>query len=169
VGKLGLYFGKDVMRGFVIYESAYGNTELVACTISKNLEKYGTMTVLHAPDARSKDIYDSDIIIIGSPTQLHKASPTINEWLDGLAWDALKNYPVATFDTRYQMPAWRSGSAAQLIAKRIQKLGAVLLVDPESFFVTRKEGNLLPGELERVSEWVDNLYRKYLEFRSSKR
>lgn len=155
------------MRGLVIFESAYGNTELVARSIATSLEKYGSITTLHAAEARAININDSAVLIIGSPTQLHKASPTVNEWLDGLLFDSLKNYPVATFDTRYQMPAWRSGSAAQRLAKRARSLGAVLLMDPESFFVTRNEGNLVPGELERASVWADNLYKKYLNYKTT--
>ena len=156
------------MRGLVIYESAYGNTESVARTIAGSLEKHGSITLVHAADARAINVHDSDFLIIGSPTQLHKASPTVNEWLDGLPFDSLRNFPVATFDTRYQMPAWRSGSAARLLAKRVQRLGAILVIPPESFFVTRNEGNLIPGELERAPVWADNLYKKYLDFISTK-
>jgi flavorubredoxin len=157
------------MKAMVIFESAYGNTELVARTIAASLEKFGNATLVHAAEARALNIHECDILIIGSPTQLHKASPTVNEWLDGLLYDALQNFPVATFDTRYQMPVWRSGSAAQLIAKRIQKLGAVMITDPESFYVTRDEGNLMPGELERVPVWADHLYKKFIAINPTKR
>jgi flavorubredoxin len=158
----------ETMRGLVIYESAYGNTELVARTIAGSLEKYGQVNVAHAAEARAQNIHDFDLLVIGSPTQLHKASPTVNEWLDGLPFDTLRDYPVATFDTRYHMPVWRSGSAAQLLAKRARRLGAVLIADAESFFVTRTEGNLIPGELERAPVWADNLYKKFLAFKKQR-
>jgi flavodoxin len=153
------------MRGLIVYESAYGNTELVAQTIAGSLERYGPVVLVHAADARAINVHDFEILIIGSPTQLHKASPTVNDWLDGLLFDSLRGYPVATFDTRYQMPTWRSGSAAQLLAKRARRLGAIMLVSPKSFFVTRKEGDLIPGELDHIPEWVDKLNKKFLEYK----
>jgi flavodoxin len=157
------------MKSMVVFESAYGNTEKIARAIAGNLGKYGAVTLAHAAEARAVNLYDFDLLIIGSPTQLKKASPTVGSWLDGISFDGLKDYPVAVFDTRYQLPSWRSGSAAQILAKRLQRLGAILIIDPESFFVTRTEGNLLSGELDRVPTWADSLNIHYKSFKQAKR
>jgi flavodoxin len=157
------------MKTMVVFESAYGNTEKVARAIAGNLGKYGAVTLVHAAEARAINLFDFDLLVVGSPTQLKKASRTVGSWLDGISFDGLKDFPVAVFDTRYQLPFWRSGSAAQTLAKRLQRLGAILILDPESFFVTRTEGNLISGELERAPAWADSLITHYKSFKQAKR
>jgi flavodoxin len=155
------------MKALVLFESAYGNTERIARAIAEGLENYGQVTLLHTAGARSVNLWEFDLLVIGSPTQFRKASPTMIGWLDGLPYKGLKDYPAAIYDTRYQMPVWRSGSAGRQMDKKIRKLGGILLLEPESFFVNRNAGDLLPGEMERVPAWVDALYRKYLDFAQS--
>jgi flavodoxin len=157
------------MKTMVVFESAYGNTEKIARAIANSLGKYGAVTLVHAAEARAVNLFDFELLVVGSPTQLKKASPTVGSWLDGISFDGLKDYPVAVFDTRYQLPSWRSGSAAQILAKRLQRLGAILIVDPESFFVTRTEGNLISGELERAPTWAESLPSHYKSFKQAKR
>jgi hypothetical protein len=60
--------------------------------------------------------------------------------------------PAAAFDTRVHLPAAISGRASKGIARRLRKHGATLLLDPESFFVT-KENELLPEEEARARAW----------------
>jgi flavodoxin len=150
------------MKALVLFESAYGNTERIARVIAEGLENHGQVTLLHATEAKSVNLWEFDLLVIGSPTQFRKASPTMLGWLDALPYKGLKGYLIAIYDTRYQMPVWRSGSAGSQMGKRVRKLGGVLLLEPESFFVNRNAGDLLPGELERVPAWVDALYREYL-------
>jgi flavodoxin len=157
------------MKTMVVFESAYGNTEKIARAIAGSLGKYGAVTLVHAAEARAVNLFDFDFLVVGSPTQLKKASPTVGSWLDGISFDGLKDFPVAVFDTRYQLPSWRSGSAAQILAKRLQRLGAIVIVDPESFFVTRTEGNLISGELERAPTWSESLFSHYKSFKQAKR
>jgi hypothetical protein len=63
---------------------------------------------------------------------------------------------AAAFDTRVNWPRLLSGAAADGIAKRLQTLGARLVVPPESFIVSTKP-ELLPGELERARAWGASL------------
>lgn len=44
-----------------------------------------------------------------------------------------------------------------MTARRLGRLGFRLVRDPESFFVARKQGPLLDGELDRAAEWADAL------------
>jgi flavodoxin len=150
------------VKALVLFESAFGNTERIAKAIVRQLEGFGQVTLLHAAEAGSVSLLEFDLLVIGSPTQFRKASPTVTGWLDGLGIESLKGKFCAIYDTRYQMPAWKSGSAGKLLAKRVRRLGGVLLLEPESYFVGRNAGDLLPGEIERVPAWVDGLYQKYV-------
>jgi flavodoxin len=149
------------MKALVLFESAYGNTERIARAIANRLDDYGQATLLHAAEAGEVGLFEYDLLVIGSPTQFRKASPTMTGWLEGLPYKGLKDGLCAVYDTRYQMPVWKSGSAGRQLAKRVRRLGGVMLLEPESFFVSRDAGNLLPGEIERVSSWVDSLYKNY--------
>ena len=67
---------------------------------------------------------------------------------------------VACFDTRFHKPRWLTGSAARFMAKRLSKMGFLLLGPSESFFVKGKEGPLEDGELERAEIWAFKLHDK---------
>jgi hypothetical protein len=54
-------------------------------------------------------------------------------------------------------PRWLTGSAAQVIARRLDGFGLDLVADPESFFAAHTEGPLLDGELDRAAGWADTL------------
>ena len=67
---------------------------------------------------------------------------------------------AASFDTRFRMASWITGSAATSVAGRLREAGGKMVAPPESFFVER-EGkgapaqavHLLAGELERAEAW----------------
>lgn len=149
------------MKSLVLFESAFGNTERIARAIFQNLGKYGEATLMHATEASSAAIDQYDLLVIGSPTQYRKASPTMRGWLEGLPYKGLSGFVCAVYDTRYDQPLWRSGSAGRMLGRQVQKLGGVMLVEPESFFVSSGAGELLPGELERVSTWVNVLHQAH--------
>lgn len=152
------------MKSLVLFESAYGNTERIAREIAQHLEEYGVVTLLHATEASSADINVYDLLVIGSPTQYKKASPTMRGWLEGLPYKGLSGFMCAVYDTRYKQPLWRSGSAGKQLGKQVRKLGGVMLLESESFFVSSGAGELLAGELERVSTWVKNLQQAHQEY-----
>jgi dienelactone hydrolase len=64
---------------------------------------------------------------------------------------------VAVFDTRAHKPELLVGSAAHGVARRLQRQGYRLIVEPESFFVQGTPGPLEDGELERAAEWAEAL------------
>jgi hypothetical protein len=61
---------------------------------------------------------------------------------------------LATFDTRYDAAAWRVGSAATRIARRLRAVWPQPVVAPQSFFVAQDAAELLPGEVERARRWA---------------
>lgn len=59
----------------------------------------------------------------------------------------------AAFDTRADGPAALTGRASREISRQLHRHGFELFVDPESFLVGRKDGQLLRGETARAEAW----------------
>jgi nucleotide-binding universal stress UspA family protein len=57
-------------------------------------------------------------------------------------------------------PRFMTGSAAKVMAKKLQENGGSLLLDPESFFVKGMEGSLRSGELDRAATWARMLLKE---------
>ena len=107
------------------------------------------------------DLNNYDLIIIGSPTQDGRQMPSIRALLDVVPPDGLKGKKVAAFDTRHKWKVvgiW--GYAAPRIARILKAKGGELLAPPEGFYVNSTKGPLLPGELERASDWAKKLIEK---------
>ena len=150
------------MNVLIVYDSQFGNTERIARAIGGQLE---SARLFRAEEAGALDLTTCDFLIAAGPTQRQKTSCAMQAWLEHLPRGILKNVPAATFDTRYRMSRFLTGSAAQRIASRLKRAGARLVVPPESFFMERDvppQGEkrrhelerLEPGEEERASEWA---------------
>ncbi len=149
------------MKVLIIYDSEFGNTEQVARMLVKTLGECGEVRVSHVDKINPFDLEGLNILIIGCPTQRHKPTPGIRDFLEKVSKGTLKGLFAATFDTRYRMPRWKSGSAAHVIAKKLRKGGCSLLLSPESFFVAGREGPLEDGELDRAVNWARVILEKY--------
>ncbi len=141
-----------------MYDSAFGNTERIAQTIANGLAEHGPVRVATAADGAVPEMEGADLIVLGGPTQRHGISPAIRSLLDGAPREALRGKRIAVFDTRFRMPRWKSGSAARVLARRLRRAKASLLLPPESFFVAGPEGPLEEGELEHAATWARLLH-----------
>jgi flavodoxin I len=142
------------MRALVIYDSKFGNTEQLARAIAEALGAGETAAVLAAGAASERDLAGLDLLAVGGPTQGHGFSPALKAFLDGLPAEAMRDVPAVTFDTRLSWPRFLSGSGAAASSKRLAKMGARMLMPPESFLVTGSEGPLAEGELARAQTWA---------------
>jgi hypothetical protein len=91
-------------------------------------------------------------------------SPGLAAFLEAFSRRSLQRVPAASFDTRYRMTAFLTGSTAKEAAGRLRRAGCRLIAPPESFFMEKDvppkgerrrhalEG-LETGELERAEEW----------------
>jgi hypothetical protein len=158
------------MRSLVVYESSFGNTRQIAEQIAKSLAEAGEVEVVSVDD-ELPDLAHVDLLVVGAPTHVHGLSSTrsrksaieqrdgdggepgvgVRGWLEALP--LLRRPRVAVFDTRVHKAELLVGSAAHGIARRVQKHGYRLAVEPESFFVNGTPGPLEAGELERAAEW----------------
>lgn len=156
------------MRAVVVYESMFGNTHLIADSIAVGLEPVGEVVVVPVDEATPEVVSSADLLVVGGPTHAHGLSrnatrasavemaakdddleldedaegPGLRDWFDTLGSLGL---PAAAFDTRVEGPALLTGRASKGIAKRLRQIGCSLVVEPESFLVT-KENHLVDAE-----------------------
>ncbi len=155
------------MKTLIIYDSLYGNTKLIALTIAEALEEFGQTKVMKVDEEDVPFLEDFDLIILGAPTQNRKPTENLNQFLDDLIKILTPKIFTACFDTRYNMPKWKSGSAAKHISKKIKKAGSKELLPPESFFINRTDKNLEEYESKRAYKWALALEEKFEEFETS--
>ncbi len=150
------------MNALIVYDSKFGNTERLARAIA---ERLGSARLMRVEEAGAIERAECDLLIVAGPTHRHGTSSIIKEWLGRIPRKAFKGVPAATFDTRYRMSRFLTGSAAVRIAGRLKRTGIRLVVPPESFFMQRdvppkgekrrhELEHLEPGEVERASAWA---------------
>lgn len=155
------------MRGFVVYESLFGNTARIAQAVVDDMRKHVDVELHSVTDGKLPE--GADLLVMGGPThafsmsrattrqdavnQGANADPTLGlrEWLEDLP-DG-NDTPFAGFDTRVDMVRRLPGSAAKAAAKMVRKRGYQLLTRPESFYVQDVPGPLLDGEVQRAEVW----------------
>ncbi len=153
------------MNCLIVYDSVYGNTEQVARAIAAALAPAHSVRLVKTDQIARLDAASIDLLIVGGPTHRHRMSSPIAAVLKATPRGALKGVKAATFDTRYRMAEWLSGSAGSGIARRLRKLGGSLQAPPESFFIERdmppqgekRRHNLERleiGEVERATRWA---------------
>jgi hypothetical protein len=166
------------MRALVVYESMYGNTHLIAEAVGAGLRENGDdVTVVPVDDATPDVVAAADLLVVGGPTHVHGMTRSstrkaaveaatkegsglevdpdaegegLRDWFDGLEQhDAL----AAAFDTRFDLPGVLTGRASKGIRRQLRHHGFDVVVDPESFFVTKGDQHLAPHEEERARGW----------------
>jgi flavodoxin len=142
------------MNTLIVYDSTFGNTRQLALKMAEVFQEYGYVHPIPVAEASHINEADWDLLLIGGPTQLHKISPALNALVRSIPRRALRGRYAATFDTRYQQARWLTGSAASRLARQLRRAGAKLLLPPESFFVTAREGPLIEGEAQRAAMWA---------------
>ena len=145
------------MKALVVYDSQYGNTEKIAQSIVAALRGVGEADAIRVGTMHSDNIQGVDMLVLGCPTQGWRPTQAMQALLNSFSAERLRGIDVACFDTRFLKPRWLTGSAANVMGKRLHALGVPLLAPPESFFVQGTEGPLIKGEVERAAEWAKTL------------
>lgn len=146
------------MKVHVVYDSAYGNTEVVATAVADVLRAHHEVLLRRVDKAGAEAIVPGDVLVVGSPTQGGRATPALDRFLAHLPDAVLEGLSVATFDTRLAA-RWMAmfGSAAPRMAKALMMRDAVVLAPAEGFLVDGREGPLAAGERERAAQWAAGL------------
>ena len=146
------------MKALVVYDSVYGNTEIIARAIGDALP--GEVQVLHVREVTTRELATADLLVIGSPT--HGAMPTeaAQGLVAGIGSPSSEGARAATFDTRLTWPfleRW-GGFAAPKMADTLKEKGWTLVGEPGGFFVRGlKKGPLKRGEADRAAVWARGL------------
>ncbi len=165
------------MRVLVVYESMYGQTGAVAERIAMGLTRTHTALLTPVPRATPEAVADADALVVGAPTHHHGLStsesrglarqaveegfvdlpmradplaPGIREWLDSLV--PPEGCLGVAFDTRVVGPTILTGRAVHEIDKGLARIGALIVVAPESFLV-HEDSSLVDGEGDRAEAW----------------
>jgi flavodoxin len=154
------------MRITIVYDSVFSNTAAIAKAIAGALEGANAVSLLTVQEARSVDLSDTELLIVGSPTRGFRPTPMIAEYVEGLD-NVGAGKSAAAFDTRLdletiQPPPLRwvvdaGGYAATRIAASLTRHGFILKAEGAGFLVTGTEGPLKDGELERAAAWGRSL------------
>lgn len=160
-------------RAVVVYESIFGNTQAVANAVAAGLGE--TLPVeMHEVSQAPTALEGADVLlVVGGPTHAFSLSRPqtrdtaraqvpgepvsrgigLREWLESVRLGP--GIRGAAFDTRINK-SFVPGSAAKAAQKRLRHLGA-LPAGTESFWVADMGGPLLPGEVERATDWGRDL------------
>jgi flavodoxin I len=150
------------MKSIIIFDSAYGNTKVIAEEMSKAI--YARL--LYVGSTEYTDIIGTELLIIGSPTQGGKPTKAIQKFIDKAPAGTFKGISFAAFDTRFeekkQNLALKTlmktiGYAADKISKSLVKDGGLEITSPEGFIVKSKKGPLKDGETARAKTWAKKL------------
>jgi len=159
------------MRALVVFESMFGNTQVIAKAVADGLSASLSTDLLEVGVAPTVIGDDVDLLVVGGPTHAFglsrpetrrsaadqagegvvSAGIGLREWL-GAVQGGSRRVAVAAFDTRVRKPRL-PGSAAAAAGKRLRRRGYRMLGRPASFYVTGTPGPLLAGEPERARRW----------------
>ena len=168
---------QDRPTALVVFESMFGNTELVARAIAASLEEHGVPTsIMEVSQAPQEVPISVELLVVGAPTHafsLSRASTRaeavrqgadatrartgLREWLAGAHQIGARTVKVAVFDTRVSKVS-RLPAAAGPKAARMARSRQFLVVDkPNAFLVEDVHGPLASGELDRATAWGNAL------------
>jgi flavodoxin I len=145
------------MKTLVVYDSVYGNTEIIARAIGDAIP--GEVQVLGVGQVNAGDLETVDLLIIGSPTHGSLPTEAAQSLVEKIGLPAREGAKAATFDTRLTWGFLRRwGFAAPKMADTLKEKGWTLAGEPGGFFVKGlKKGPLKRGEADRAAAWAKGL------------
>jgi flavodoxin len=154
---------RDHARSLVVFDSTFGNTEVVARAVAEALSTAGPVRTLRVAEVEPGHLDDISLLVVGSPTHTFRPSPGIVAWLARLPPGRLEGVLVAAFDTRRDpaagnpvtaLLAGRLPSAAALVEGRLLRAGGARAGTAAGFVVEARVGPLRRGETDRARAWA---------------
>jgi len=157
------------MKSLIVYDSLYGNTEVIAQVVKHTLEQAGEVIIGRAGSVSLDQLAGIQLLVVGSPTQQFRPTVGMRAFLKNIPKDSLNGVKVAAFDTRLTqaeidktppLPFFVRiyGYAAGRIARQLKKKGGELVAPVEGFLVEGMKGPLVQGEVERAEAWARQLF-----------
>jgi flavorubredoxin len=127
------------MKAIVLYDTLYGNTEMVARALARGIEESGVRSKCsNIAEADVKGLTEYDLIAVGGPTHYRTASQPMQEFLTSLRGFDFHGQMAFAFDTRKD--SFWAGSAAKYIERELRSLGLTMIWPPLSAAVFVPEG-----------------------------
>jgi menaquinone-dependent protoporphyrinogen IX oxidase len=150
------------MKGVVVYDTSYGNTEMIARTIAETLSESGVEADLfHVKAVKRLNTDNYNFIVIGSPTRMGTMSLTVRRFLGKLKREEWVNKPFVAFDT--ELPdnlEHKEWSAAEKIADKLVEKKMNQLMPTLKTAVMGSKGPLKEGEIDRTRKYAEQLASK---------
>jgi hypothetical protein len=170
---------RDALKGLVVYESFFGNTERVARAIASGLRlEELSAEAVDVGDVHDVDLDAYDLLVVGGPTHAFALSRPgtrqdavarggdrryaergLREWLSGLPVRS-GTHLAAAFDTRVSKVRHLPASAARSAAHILRQRRFVLVDRPTGFVVHDVEGPLEHSQMEHAVAWGRSLARE---------
>lgn len=154
------------MTTLIIFDSLYGNTEIIARDIAKAFLPEATR-LINVKEVKVADLLEVQLLIVGSPTYGGRPKQETQTFLDIIPTAALSGKKVAAFDTRFlaqeqnfglRILMKTIGYASPRILKALIAKGGEAISSPAGFIVEGKKGQIKAGERERAVLWGKNLF-----------
>jgi|SRR5579862_7276103 len=124
------------MKAIVVFDSRYGNTEQIAGDLAKGLEEEQIeVACCKTIEVDVEELGSYDLVAVGGPTEMHRASPPMREFLSKLKHVDLKGKYGFAFDTKLDS-RW-AGEASNSIESTLKNAGAEILMPRSSAIVRR--------------------------------
>jgi menaquinone-dependent protoporphyrinogen IX oxidase len=151
------------MKGIVVFDTSYGNTKIVAETISETLKGSGIeVDTFYVKDVKKLSAKDYDFLVLGSPTRFGTMSLAIKGFLGKVKSEEWTNKPFVAFDTENPENMVKTEwSAAEKIAERLRdnnKMNQLLPV--LKAVVLGQKGPLQEGEIDRTKGYASQIAAK---------
>jgi flavodoxin len=151
----------------VVFDSTFGNTEMVARAVAEVLSLAGPVRTLRVSEVEQGHLEGVTLLVVGSPSHASRMSPGLQAWLARFPPGGLEGVRVAAFDTRLARTRGRnpitrllarwSRDVAAGVEKRLLVAGGSLAAPAQGFVVRSRTGPLCEGETDRARRWARTL------------
>jgi flavodoxin I len=158
------------VKGIIIYDTSYGNTQKIAETIAEGLKAAEIDTDLfYVKKVKKLNGNEYDFLVLGSPTKFGTMSFAVKSFLGKIKSEEWQNKPFAAFDTENPENIEKSKaenknwSAAEKIAEKLKEKPMKQLLPVLKALVLDWKGPLVEGEIERTKNYTKDLAKELKE------
>lgn len=147
------------MKSVVVYDSYFGNTEMVAKTIQEVFQQSHNSKLIHISEAYDLDIDSYDLIVIGSPTRYYKPTEPIVALVREVRAYSVN---VGFFDTRMDAEGhWLLGPVEKLLGFAVDTMvsliengEATMDIEPLGVYVKSTKGPIRKTSVNDIQAWA---------------
>jgi flavodoxin len=148
-----------VLKGVIIYDSNFGNTERIARALALGLEDKGAkIDCFKIDQVDVEKLVEYDFVAIGGPTHIISASKSMKEFLGKLKTVDLRGLKGFSFDTRNESRMnsrkWLmlENSSSRVIESALRGMKVDIVKPRRSAIVEGREGPLHEGKEETFKQ-----------------